>query len=1050
MHKLAEICVKRPVFATVLILVLVVFGIFGYSRLGVDWFPKVDLPVIIVQTVLPGSAPEEIETEITDKIEEAVNTVSGIDELRSVSSEGISQVIIIFKLEKAIDVAAQEVRDKINGILPELPQDIHQPTIEKIDPDATPVLTLALTGPFAVKELTEYGDKVVRRQLESVMGVGQVTLVGGQKRQINVQLDPSKLRAHNLTITDAARALQTQNIMVPGGTVKEGAKELTLRTLGRVGSVGDLQHISVANRNGHIVTIGDLGAVEDGTEEPASLAQLNETPSILLNIRKQSGTNTIEVVHSVKERLDALRKTVPPGYRLEIVRDQSTYIQSSVDTVKEHLVVGSFLAAIVVLAFLANSRTTFISAFAIPTSIISTFAVMYYMDYTLNVITLLALTLSVGIVIDDAVVVLENIFRHIEEKGYGAFEAAVAATKEIGMAVLTITLSLVAVFLPIAFMEGITGRFMKSFGITMVSAIMISMLVSFSLTPMLASRWLRRPAKGNPGGNNPTPAEGPAPVDFQKEHARASSKQRGFYQYVEKGYLVLLKFSLRRRWLIVLISVLLLASIPVQWKYLRKNFLPDDDQSEFQVQIRTPEGTSLEATQVIMARVAREIRQLNGVEYTIASTADTTERIANVGSIYVRLVDEGRRTFNQLEMMDYLRKNLLPRYSADNLRVSVTPVAAISGSGPMATVQYVIGGPDMKKLEEYAGKVTTRLKEMPGVVDIDTNLVIGKPQYGVTVDRAKAADLGVSVADIARTLRLLVAGDKVSDYNETGEQYAVHVRAASQYRNNVEDLKMVTIPSMLRGTVPLGDVVRFQESTGPSQINRLNRARQVTIYANLALDMSLQGVIDTIDKTVAGFHTGPEYRTALSGQSRELAKAARAFVLAFIMAIIFAYLVIAAQFESWIHPITILLALPLTLPFAMFSLFLFNQSLNILSTLGVLVLFAVVKKNSILQIDHTNQLRAAGLPRYDAIIAANLDRLRPILMTTVAFVAGMFPLLVSNRAGAAMNKTISSVVIGGQTLSLLLTLLAVPVAYSLFDDVANARIWKRIRGSSEQ
>ncbi len=1044
MHKLAEICINRHVFAMVLILVLVVFGVFGYSKLGVDWFPKVDLPVVIVSTVLPGSAPEEIETEITDKIEESVNTVSGIEELRSVSSEGISQVIVIFKLEKNIDVAAQEVRDKVNRVLPDLPQDIRQPTVEKIDPDATPVLTLALSGPFAVKELTEYADKVLRRQLESIQGVGQVRLVGGQKRQINVKLDPFKLRSYGLTIADVARALQTQNIMVPGGTVKEGSKELTLRTLGRVGTVQEMAYIPVVARMNHVITIGELGEVEDGTEEIKSLAQLDETPAVLLNLRKQSGTNTLEVVGAVKERLDSLLETLPSGYRVQVVRDQSTFIQSSVDTVKEHLILGSILAAVVVLMFLSNARTTLISALAIPTSIISTFAVMYYMGYTLNIITLLALTLSVGIVIDDAIVVLENIFRYIEEKGRAPKAAALAATKEIGLAVLAITLSLVAVFMPIAFMEGITGRFMSSFGVTMSSAIMISMLVSFSLTPMLASRWLRRPATN--GAKDCENGE-VSNLDFEHEHARASSKQRGFYQYIEKAYLVLLRFSLRHRWVVVLVCIALLASIPPQLKLVRKNFLPDDDQSQFQVSIRAPEGTSLDATQLIVARIARDVRGLGGVRYTIASTADTEQQQPNLGTIFVQLVDMGERQFTQEELMDYIRKNLLPKYEADKLRVSVTPIAAISGSGPMATIQYIIGGPDMKKLNEYSGAIVEKLKSIPGAVDIDTNLVVGKPQYGVTVDRAKAADLGVSVADVARTLRLLVAGDKVSDYNENGEQYEVHIRAEAEYRNNIDELKLVTIPSMMRAPVPLGDVVRFEEGTGPSQINRLNRAREVTVLANLAPNMSLQAVLDEIDKTAADLHMGPAYKTALGGQSRELQKAFRAFGIAFIMAFIFVYLVLAAQFESWIHPVTILLSLPLTLPFALFSLLIFNQSLNILSMLGVLVLFAVVKKNSILQIDHTNQLRAAGLPKFEAMVDANLDRLRPILMTTVAFVAGMFPLLISNRTGAATNRTISSVVIGGQTLSLLLTLLAVPVAYSLFDDMAHSRLWNWIRRS---
>ena len=499
MNFLASICIRRPVFATVLTLVLLVFGAVGYMNLGLDRFPKIDFPIITVTTRLPGSASEEVETEITDKIEEAVNTTSGIDELRSVSSEGISQVFITFVLEKDADIAAQEVRDKVNRILSDLPKDIEQPFVEKFDPDSMPVMTIAVSSPSSIRDLTEYCDKVLRRQLESLSGVGQVLIVGGQKRQINVHLDGLKMRSHRLTVADVAKALQSQNLQVPGGTVKAGQLEFTLRTMGRVTSMAEIEQITVKNSGGHTITIGDLGHVEDGAEEVKSLARYDDTPAVLLNIRKQSGTNTVEVARLLKERLAELQKTAPKDRLITIVRDQSPFIQAAVDTVKEHLTLGGLLAAVVIFFFLANLRTTVISALAIPTSIISAFSVVYFMGFTLNSITLLALALSVGIVIDDAIVVLENIYRYIEEKGCTPREAAFAATKEIGLAVLSITLSLVAVFLPIAFMGGIVGRFLKSFGVTMSATILVSMVISFSLTPMLAARWLRRKAEGGEG-----------------------------------------------------------------------------------------------------------------------------------------------------------------------------------------------------------------------------------------------------------------------------------------------------------------------------------------------------------------------------------------------------------------------------------------------------------------------------------------------------------------------------------------------------------------------
>lgn len=1022
MHKLAEICVKRPVFAAVLILLLAVFGIFAYQRLGVDRFPKVDIPVITVTTVLTGASPEEIETEVTDKIEEAVNSVSGIDELRSVSVEGVSQVYVRFAMEKDVDVAAQEVRDKINGKLNDLPKDIEQPLIEKMDSDSAPVLTVAVMAPVSIREITEYSDKVLKRRLQSVAGVGNVLIVGGQKRQINVQLDPLRLKAFNLTVTDVQKALSRQNIQVPGGTVKQGEREFTLRTLGRVTRPADLGSIAVANKDGHSITINEVATVVDGTEEADSIAQFNETPTVLLNIRKQSGTNTVQVVDYLKARIVELGKTLPAGYRLEVVRDQSVFIEAAVSAVKEHLVLGAILAAAIVFIFLANARTTIIAALAIPTSIIGAFVVLQAMGYTLNVLTLLALTLSVGIVIDDAIVVLENIFRFIEEKKYSPFNAAIAATREIGLAVLAITLSLVAVFMPVAMMSGIVGRFMSSFGITMVGAIVISMLVSFILTPMLASRWLR----------------GVGETSAAEAASAASSKSRGFYHWIETSYAVLLRFSMHHRWIIVLISLGMLAICPLLLSRIPKNFMPDDDESQFQVDVRAPEGSSLEATQLIVTRIARDIRTLNGVRYTIASTADTDQHIANKGSIYVRMTETSERKFNQLQMMNFIRKELLPRYADQKLRISVGLIPVFSSGGMSnVAVQYLVAGPDMKKLTEYAFKMADALRRAPGAVDVDTSLIIGKPELGVNIDRAKADDLGVAVEDVASALRLLVAGDKVSDYYENGEQYEIHVRALADRRATAAQLREMTVPSSKLGSVSLADVVKVNEGTGPSQVDRMNRQRQITITANMEPGASQRALVDAIENEAGRLNMGAEYSSTAVGQSKEMNRAFSAFMMAFILAFIFIYLVLAAQFESWLHPITILLSLPLTIPFMLISLIIFGESLNVLSLLGVMVLFAVVKKNAILQIDHTNQLRKKGMQRYDAIIQANLDRLRPILMTTVAFVAGMCPLLFSHGAGAATNRTISSVVVGGQTLSLLLTLVAVPVAYSIFDDITN-------------
>ncbi|HEY5617289.1 MAG TPA: efflux RND transporter permease subunit [Vicinamibacterales bacterium] len=1020
MQWLAALCVRRPVFASVLILSLSVVGVFSFTQLGIDQFPNVDIPTILVTTRLPGAAPEQVESEVTDKVEEAVNTISGIDTLTSTSSEGVSQVVVSFRLEKDADVATQEVRDKVNRILPLLPRTITQPTVEKRDPDAAPVLTIALTADAPVRDITEYADKVLRRQIESADGVGQVLVLGGRRRQINVVFDADRLRAQNLTVNDVSRALQAQNSDIPGGRIDQGAQSLTMRTRGRVDLPAEFGDIVIREVGGYPVQVRDVARIEDGMADPQTVASVNGDPTVLLQIRKQSGTNTVEIVNAVKARLVQLEDTLPAGYRVRIVRDQAEFIEASITSVEEHLVVGSLLAALVVLLFLGNLRSTMIAAISIPTSIVATFGLIWYMGFTLNMLTMLALTLSVGIVIDDAIVVLENIYRFIEEKGMPPMEAAVEATKEIGLAVLATTLSLVAIFVPVGFMSGMVGRFMQSFGLTMAFAILVSLLVSFTLTPMMSARWLRVKPAG-PGG------------------AAHDSKHSAIFGPLDRAYAAMLEWSMAHRWVIGVLAVaVLLSSVPL-FRFVSITFVTQDDQSGFDVNVRALEGTSLEATEVMANRIGAAIRRIPEVDYTLATVAGDGAGTQNSASIFVKLHPIEARERDQFAVMAQVREDVLTPFTAQGVRASV---GGGGGGGPGGGVQFVLRGPELDGLQEYSERLLEKVKTIPGVVDADTTLNVGKPELSVRMDRPKAADLGVPLSDTAEALRLLVGGDAVTTYNEGGEQYEVHVRAEADDRGSEAALGRLPIPARL-GTVALEDVARFIRGEASSDIRRLSRQRQVTVLVNLLPGTSQAAVQAQMTEFASQLGMAPGYTGGFSGQSRELNRTATAFLTAFALSLIFMYLVLAAQFESWLHPVTILLSLPLTLPFALLSLIMFQQSLNVFSALGLLVLFGVVKKNSILQIDHANQLKAAGLDTRDAIVQASRNRLRPILMTTLAFVAGMVPLVVTSGVGSATNHSIGWVVIGGQTLVLVLTLVVTPVTYATFEDLREKRLAAR-------
>jgi HAE1 family hydrophobic/amphiphilic exporter-1 len=1021
MHKLAEICIQRPVFATMLVLSLTVIGIFSFFGLGVDQFPKVDMPVVSITVTNPGAAAEQVETEITKKIEDAVNTISGIDELRSSSVEGMAQVTIQFSLDKNGDVGAQEVRDRVSMIVGTLPETAKAPVIQKMDPDAMPVLQIAVSAARPLREVTQITKKQIKEQIENISGVGQVQITGGAEREIHVVVDPDRLRAYNLTVNEVAFALRSQNLELPGGRIDEGARELTVRTMGRLSRVEQFSEIAVATRGAYVVKLRDLGTVTDAVVEVRSISRLNGNPAVALVVSKQSGQNTVAVAAAVKARFAEIAAALPKDIHADIVADQSIFIQQAITSIQQHLIEGSILASLVIFLFLANIRTTLIAAIAIPTSIISTFALMGAIGYTLNQITMLALTLMVGIVIDDAIIVLENIYRFIEEKDQPPLVAAREGTKEIGLAVMATTLSLLAVFLPVGFMGGMIGRFMSSFGLTASAAIAVSLLVSFTLTPMLCSRFVRKAPKAH------------------------SSKDSRIFRPIDRFYTGMLSWSMEHRWTVVAISGAAVLSIVPLFMLIPKNFLPQDDRSAFQVSIRAPEGTSLAATDSVTERLARDIRALPGVEATLTTSGGGMRGQVNSASVYVKLRPLQERNLTQSQLMLRAR-DILANYPP-NLRTSVTVPSGISGGNfAQADVQFVINGPDLRMLEQYAGKLQEKMKQLPKVVDADTSLIMGKPELRVDINRQRAADLGVRVTDVATVLNTLIAGQAVTTFNGGSDQYDVVLRAATKFRTSTEGLKRIILPSynVRRGWVSLSDVVDIKEQQGPSSIDRLNRQRQVSLMANILPGGSQSSVISQVQNAAEALNLAPGYKISTTGSSREMGRTAVYFLVAVSLSFIFMYMVLASQFESFIHPITILLTLPLAIPFGLFSLLICGQSISMMTALGMLLLFGIVKKNAILQIDHTIGLRAAGMERGEAIILANRNRLRPILMTTIALVAGMLPLVLAGGTGSSTNRSIGILVVGGQSLCLLLTLLAVPVFYSLFDDAKSLPAWSRI------
>src|SRR5262245_25331546 len=855
---LSDVSVKRPVFAIMMTAALIVLGAVSYLDLGLDLMPKTDNPVVSVNANLPGASAEEIETQITKRIEEAVNTISGIDELRASSDQGNARVTITFTLERDIETAVQDVRDKLAGVVQQFPGDPRPLNIQKIDPDAAPILTFALYGPRDRKELTEIAEKKVKQALETVKDVGSIQLMGDRKREIQLLLNADRLNAYGISVDTVRNAIMRQNIEVPGGSFIAGPSEVALRTMGRIRSVEDFNRIVLAYRNdGSVITFADVGRVSDAVQEIRMATRLAAdgapvgVSAVAVTVRKQSGTNTVEVVDRVLARLEQIKPTLPQDVLINIGNDQSRFIRRSFEDIKHHLVIGGLLASIVVFLFIRNLRVTFIAALAIPTSIVGTFTFMKLFGFTLNKMTMLAPSLATGIVIDDAIVVLENIFRFVEEKGVTPKEAAADATREIGLAVMATTLSLVVIFVPVAFMTGQIGRYFYSFGLTSAAAILLSMFVSFTLTPALCAMWLKKD-------------------DVKSDHS--TTKSGGVYSKLDAAYGRMLVWSLHHRPVMIAIAAVVVASAALLYPYVGKELVPDDDQGEFSINVRLPRGTSYQRTEEFIKPIEKEVLALPALQRVMQNVN------SGFASFNIMMVPLEERTVSQQELMVRARQ-MLRKYQ--NARISVSGGTDISGAssgggggggrggggpggpggGGFNRLNILIQGPDIDTLQQYTLQLMEKVRDIPGVVDVDTNFEATQPELRIKVARARAADLGVNIDTLANNLRTLVGGEEVSEYKDGDDQFKVLLRLDEPYRNipTMRDLLVASGPVNQGRTVKVSDVAALANDHGPASIDRYNRQRQISVNANLQ-GVPLGDVLAKAREKVDELHLKPGYQ----------------------------------------------------------------------------------------------------------------------------------------------------------------------------------------------
>ena len=1008
---ISDIFIKRPIFTIMFTSFMVVIGIFAYAGLGVEQFPQIDFPMARIYAFLPGASAEELETQVAKPIEEAINSISGIEQITTTCTFESAQVMVQFNMEKNIDIAAQEVRERVSQIQMKFPKGMDAPVVGKLDPSARPVITFIVSGNMPLRELTFFARKKIKEQLETLNGVGSIRIVGGLEREIRVELDAVKMNAYKISPAQVKAAIIVQNSEIPGGNVTNGEREYVLRTLGRLESIEEFSNIVVSSPNNVPIKISDIGKVIDGEQEKRSLARLNQSTCLSVIVQKQSGVNAVELTETIQKRLDELKPSFPSGIAITPIRDNSRFVKNSLRELNLHLILGAILASLTVLLFMGNAVSTIISAISIPISIISTFFFINYMGFTMNNMSMLGLTLAVGIVIDDAIVVLENIFRHIEEKGSDPMKAASEGTSEIYLAVMATSLSLAVIFVPVAFMEGIVGRFLKQFGLTVAFSILISIVVSLSLTPMMCSRL------------------------FKYKFARngSHSKSSRLFSTIDKIYGMLLNFSMKHRITVVTAAIICIAAIFPLAKIIKIDLIPADDTNEYTIFFRTPEGTSLEGTSKILVEMENKVKKIRGIEHMFSTIAENEGSGVNEGSIFIQLADISKRNYSIFESMDEARK-ALEEYKQYKPVVQVS--GEIGGGGKNWDVTMVIKGPNLDKISEFANKIIARIKNDPMISDVESSSIERKPEIHVKIDRQRAFRSAIDVENVSYALRTLIGGgDDINQFKQNDEMYEIRMRLDQNYRNDDATIAALTFQNREGKMIRLDTFATINEGLGATQIDRQDRQRSISINANMTPLGAVNDVNKLLEKAAIELKMPSEYSYGFTGKSRDMDKTINGFIMAFLMSAIFMYMILASQFESLLHPVTIMLSLPISIPFALLSLLVTGNSLNIFSALGVFMLFGIVKKNSILQIDYTNTLRESGMPREEAIITANHARLRPILMTTLTLIAGMLPMAMGTGAGSATRSSLAIVIIGGQTLCLLITLLLTPVAYSLFDDL---------------